>query len=71
MAASIDLKGKVAFIAGVADSTGYGWAIAKALANAEQEVLARAMDAKAAIMAEKRNMLDNEKIVFIASALCF
>merc|ERR1719201_1868785 len=27
------LEGKVAFIAGVADSTGYGWAIAKALAN--------------------------------------
>lgn len=34
MATNIDLKGKVAFIAGVADSTGYGWAIAKALANA-------------------------------------
>lgn len=34
MAASVDLKGKVAFIAGVADSTGYGWAIAKALADA-------------------------------------
>lgn len=34
MAASIDLKGKVAFIAGVADSSGYGWAIAKALADA-------------------------------------
>lgn len=34
MAANIDLKGKVAFVAGVADSTGYGWAIAKALANA-------------------------------------
>lgn len=30
----MDLTGKVAFIAGVADSTGYGWAIAKALANA-------------------------------------
>lgn len=29
-----DLTGKVAFIAGVADSTGYGWAIAKALAEA-------------------------------------
>mmetsp|Transcript_29342 Transcript_29342/g.79446 ORF Transcript_29342/g.79446 Transcript_29342/m.79446 type:complete len:361 (+) Transcript_29342:166-1248(+) len=27
-----DLTGKVAFIAGVGDSTGYGWAIAKALA---------------------------------------
>ena len=34
MAAQIDLKGKVAFVAGVADSTGYGWAIAKALADA-------------------------------------
>jgi len=34
MAANIDLKGKVAFIAGVADSSGYGWAIAKALADA-------------------------------------
>jgi len=34
MAAQIDLTGKVAFIAGVADSTGYGWAICKALANA-------------------------------------
>eukprot|EP00594_Rhizosolenia_setigera_P003191 CAMPEP_0178953944 /NCGR_PEP_ID=MMETSP0789-20121207/8708_1 /TAXON_ID=3005 /ORGANISM="Rhizosolenia setigera, Strain CCMP 1694" /LENGTH=365 /DNA_ID=CAMNT_0020635275 /DNA_START=95 /DNA_END=1192 /DNA_ORIENTATION=+ len=34
MGATIDLKGKVAFIAGVADSTGYGWAIAKALADA-------------------------------------
>merc|ERR1719311_518878 len=31
---SMDLTGKVAFIAGVADSTGYGWAIAKALASA-------------------------------------
>ena len=28
-----DLTGKVAFIAGVGDSTGYGWAIAKALAD--------------------------------------
>jgi len=29
-----DLTGKVAFIAGVADSSGYGWAIAKALSEA-------------------------------------
>jgi len=29
-----DLTGKVAFIAGVADSSGYGWAIAKTLAEA-------------------------------------
>lgn len=34
MALPIDLKGKTAFVAGVADSTGYGWAIAKALAEA-------------------------------------
>jgi enoyl-[acyl-carrier protein] reductase I len=39
MAASIDLKGKVAFVAGVADSTGYGWAIAKALANAGATII--------------------------------
>ena len=30
----VDLRGKVAFVAGVADSTGYGWAVAKQLANA-------------------------------------
>jgi len=34
MKLEIDLKGKVVFVAGVADSTGYGWAICKALANA-------------------------------------
>lgn len=39
MAASIDLKGKVAFIAGVADSTGYGWAIAKQLADAGATII--------------------------------
>lgn len=39
MAASVDLKGKVAFVAGVADSTGYGWAIAKALANAGATII--------------------------------
>lgn len=33
-AATIDLSGKVAFIAGIADTSGYGWAIAKELANA-------------------------------------
>ncbi|CAB9496915.1 reductase [NADH], chloroplastic [Seminavis robusta] len=36
---SADLKGKVAFIAGVADSTGYGWAIAKALADAGATII--------------------------------
>jgi enoyl-[acyl-carrier protein] reductase I len=39
MGASIDLKGKVAFIAGVADSSGYGWAIAKALADAGATII--------------------------------
>jgi len=39
MAATIDLKGKVAFIAGVADSSGYGWAIAKSLANAGATII--------------------------------
>ena len=33
-ALGLDLTGKVAFVAGVADSTGYGWAICKALAEA-------------------------------------
>lgn len=35
----IDLKGKTIFIGGVADSTGYGWAIAKAAAEAGAKVL--------------------------------
>ncbi|KAF4350056.1 hypothetical protein F8388_005299, partial [Cannabis sativa] len=35
----INLKGKRAFIAGVADDNGYGWAIAKALAAAGAEIL--------------------------------
>lgn len=39
MSAAIDLKGKVAFIAGVADSSGYGWAITKALADAGATVI--------------------------------
>ncbi len=39
MSANIDLKGKVAFIAGVADSNGYGWAIARALADAGATII--------------------------------
>lgn len=35
----IDLKGKRAFIAGVGDDQGYGWAIAKSLAEAGAEVI--------------------------------
>ncbi|CAH9068520.1 unnamed protein product [Cuscuta epithymum] len=36
---AIDLRGKRAFIAGVADDNGYGWAIAKSLAAAGAEIL--------------------------------
>lgn len=36
---SIDLKGKRAFIAGIGDDQGYGWAIAKMLAEAGAEIL--------------------------------
>lgn len=36
---SINLKGKIAFIAGVGDDQGYGWAIAKALAEAGATIL--------------------------------
>jgi enoyl-[acyl-carrier protein] reductase I len=35
----IDLKGKRAFIAGIGDDQGYGWTIAKALAEAGAEIL--------------------------------
>ena len=35
----IDLSGKKAFVAGVADDQGYGWAIARALADAGAEVI--------------------------------
>ncbi len=35
----INLKGKKAFIAGVADDRGFGWAIAKALAGAGAEII--------------------------------
>ena len=34
MALPIDCKGKVAFVSGMADPNGYGWAITKALAEA-------------------------------------
>jgi enoyl-[acyl-carrier protein] reductase I len=36
---SLDLKGKRAFIAGIGDDQGYGWAIAKALAEAGAEII--------------------------------
>ncbi len=35
----IDLRGKKAFIAGIGDDNGYGWAIAKALAEAGAEII--------------------------------
>ena len=37
----INLKGKKAFIAGIGDDQGYGWAIAKALAEAGAEISTR------------------------------
>ena len=36
---NIDLRGKRAFIAGISDDNGFGWAIAKALAEAGAEIL--------------------------------
>lgn len=36
---NINLKGKIAFIAGIADDAGFGWAIAKALAEAGATLL--------------------------------
>lgn len=36
---TIDLKGKRAFVAGIGDDQGYGWAIAKALAEAGAEII--------------------------------
>lgn len=36
---SLSLKGKIAFVAGVADDRGFGWAIAKALAEAGATIL--------------------------------
>ncbi len=36
---SINLKGKKAFIAGIGDDQGYGWAIAKALSEAGAEII--------------------------------
>ncbi|CAJ1444510.1 unnamed protein product, partial [Effrenium voratum] len=38
-ALTVDLTGKVAFIAGVADTSGYGWAIARELANAGATII--------------------------------
>ena len=35
----MDLKGKKAFIAGIGDDQGYGWAIAKSLAEAGAEII--------------------------------
>jgi len=36
---NIDLKGKKVFVAGIGDDQGYGWAIAKALAEAGAEII--------------------------------
>ena len=37
--AQVDLTGKVCFVAGVADSSGYGWAIARSLASAGATII--------------------------------
>ena len=39
MALPIDLKGKTAFVSGMADPNGYGWAITKALAEAGATII--------------------------------
>ncbi|CAM9772653.1 unnamed protein product [Chrysoparadoxa australica] len=39
MGYNVDLTGKVAFVAGVADSSGYGWAICKSLAEAGATII--------------------------------
>eukprot|EP00922_Rhytidocystis_sp_ex-Travisia-forbesii_P043563 GHVS01064995.1.p1 GENE.GHVS01064995.1~~GHVS01064995.1.p1 ORF type:complete len:383 (-),score=60.39 GHVS01064995.1:180-1328(-) len=39
MSFPVDLHGKVAFVAGVADSSGYGWAVAKNLASAGAKIV--------------------------------
>jgi len=38
-ALTVDLTGKVAFVAGIGDASGYGWAIARELANAGATIL--------------------------------
>lgn len=38
MSLPIDMTGKIVFVGGVADSSGYGWAIAKACAEAGAKV---------------------------------
>jgi len=38
-AMTLDLTGKVCFIAGIADTSGYGWAIAKEMANAGATII--------------------------------
>ena len=48
---SLDLSGKRAFVAGVADDNGYGWAIARALAAA------------GALLAVIRLQLDGDRVV--------
>jgi len=62
---SIDLTGKVAFVAGVADSTGYGWAIAKALANAGATIVLGTWPPVLKIfqMSLKKGALDEDSIL--------
>lgn len=73
MGASIDLKGKVAFIAGVADSTGYGWAIAKALADAGATVIIGTWPPVLKIfqMGLKRGNFDDDSVLSDGSLMKF
>ena len=45
----IDLTGKRAFVAGVADDGGYGFAIAKALAEVGPQALGASLDGEVAL----------------------
>jgi len=58
---SIDLEGKRAFVAGVADDNGYGWAIARALASAGATVCVGTWPPVLGIF---QRLLDREKLDF-------
>ncbi|PPS10166.1 hypothetical protein GOBAR_AA10478 [Gossypium barbadense] len=68
----IDLRGKRAFIAGVADDNGYGWAIAKSLAAAGAEILVGTWVPALNIFEKqlaKTWKLDESRLVFTVSYL--
>ncbi|CAM9263023.1 unnamed protein product [Choristocarpus tenellus] len=65
MGLDVDLTGKVAFVAGVADSSGYGWAICKALAEAGATVTVGTWPPVLGIFEKslKKGSFDNEMIL--------